>query len=327
MVTSERHDASAHTRGGNGMPLAGIGLPLAEANRNGISDELYVDALRRAFVPPVLDVGLGWRAPAGGGNPGILGSLFADWRALAGDLAPTAPPPDHPAFRNLRSETQLLRLLPLVGLPGTAEYWVFWEHLSGLLWRLTAGDIDVSVEPPRNDLPQPDPGPVPFSVPGATGPVRVEHFDRFFAGYPAVGRNIARGLMLFTPRNDVIASIANEAAYVRLGIHVDVRLGSLVSSDDISVAVDHAAGDGPDARVGTARGRIEEFVEDLVPRVDQRAARRVDDLAGAAWSCAVDQVLNGPLIWRRGRDGAPLWAGEVPDMAEHRRRWQEGVFR
>lgn len=92
---------------------------------------------------------------------------------------------------------------------------------------------------------------------------------------------------------------------VVLGIPVDLRIGSLVPAEWVTEATRRAAGRPNPAGDDRDVVRLRAFVTRLVPKV------RVDEhwygnLRGAAWSAALDEVLNHPAIWFRDA------AGELP---------------
>jgi hypothetical protein len=99
-----------------------------------------------------------------------------------------------------------------------------------------------------------------------------------------------------------------------LGIRVDLRIGSLVSPDEVQNAAGWAGGNVEYRRGGCAYGRFLDFIDVLVPRVDRRGA--VFGATGAAWSCAVDATLSSPLAWKCGEDDQFLDASEIPELTD-----------
>jgi hypothetical protein len=97
------------------MPHAGLGLELAPRSywtvrlRAGRAARQFASAIRAVTVPPLVDIGVRYPNPPGGGTPNILGLLFDNW--VSGDPFPAAPSPDCPKLRGLYDFRRLAPLL------------------------------------------------------------------------------------------------------------------------------------------------------------------------------------------------------------------------
>jgi hypothetical protein len=293
-----------------GIPLGGLGLPLAEQRRCGIPDHLHAAALASVTSPPLVDMGLDFPIPADGGHPWMLDSLLGSFHS---DGVSGCPDHEDPLFGTLQT-LQIVSLLPVIDLPATGDYWVFEEHFATLLWRLAQGDIDIAGLASLETWPHPRKGRLPFAIPIPQEPVSPEHITRFLAGFPGLVAPLTARLRLLgaVPGKLMPAELANSAAQALLGIPVDLRVGSLVSSDDTWDAVGWAAGDVSYRNGRDAYDRLGGFIVHLVPVVGQNGEAFGAD--GAAWSYAIDASLNGPLAWLHGEGGQLLYAREIPGL-------------
>jgi hypothetical protein len=158
-------------------------------------------------------------------------------------------------------------------------------------------------------------GPIAYRRPETRGPVAPAHLDAFSTMIPELAGRLS-GIIPWADKCGVRSAhpaLANDIASRALGISVDLRIGGLVTRSGIRRAIFRAAGDCWQGGGRTQYRRLAPFVVAKVPTVAPDAAfRNVNGLAGAAWSCVVDTVLNERKAWDGTRDahGNLLWASD-----------------
>ena len=309
---SEPATSGAYLRADEGVPLGALGLPLAEARRLGVPDDLFFFAIRKAYVPPFIDTCVSFADPSGAGNLRDLRTLFD--RGMGG-----SEPHEvwrSPRVHRLKGPFQLTSLVPYVGLPATGGFWVFDGDIIRLLLGIAEGDVRFCWRPDEEGLHAPA-GRQPYAVAvaDAAGPVTPAQVRAFFVAFPDLAEELIAQLRWSGTggRRQVAAREANSAAQRRLHIPVDVRNGSLVSRDDVTHAICCAAADVVHRDGRRQKDRLAQFVAALVPVVGAREAGQAAGLEGAASSRAVDGVLNSRLVWSRRADLQFIWYGEEPD--------------
>ncbi|MFC7543923.1 hypothetical protein ACFQU2_36940 [Siccirubricoccus deserti] len=126
------------------MPLGGLGLPLAEAGRNGIPDEAYAAALGQVMIPPAVDLGVDQSKPLSGGETCDPGYLLGWFRH---GMLSDAPSPDHPALSGLTSVWQIAPVLAFIDLPATDTLQTCAAGFRKVLHRLAQGDVALDALP------------------------------------------------------------------------------------------------------------------------------------------------------------------------------------
>jgi hypothetical protein len=288
MLQTDAPRFTTYLNADKGMPLGGLGLPLAEAHRDGIPDEKYLAALSRVATKPAIDLGVQWSCPTPRSRPSSLFFLCG----LAHRLGTESRFCGVPIPSVMPSYRRLAHRLPRLDLPAADEVWLYQEHFVQLLSRLSDGKVaDAVLQGPEYRLHLAG-QPLPYQNPKLDewGIVTDEDLSRFFAGFPRLKEK------WWARYTGSCARTANEVISRTLGINVDVRFGSLVSRAGVEHAMQIAG--------GLAFGEIPIWGTDLrcllakkVPVIHQQEVLGVPGLFGAAWSCHVDAALNGPSVW------------------------------
>jgi hypothetical protein len=192
-------------------------------------------------------------------------------------------------------------LLPIVDLPGNADYWAAAEHLVLLLSRLARGDIDFRGLPRQDPSKRPTMKPLPYHRARMRRDVTPADAVAF-AGCRGLASVLMAKIQWRGPpeRRSAPAAAANSLASRLLGIRVDLRAGSLVSGYEIEEAI-HLAGGAVIFREGDLlTDRLSDFLDRRLPRVKAPlTGRPAGDLRGSAWSCSVDAQLSTPEACQR----------------------------
>lgn len=270
-----------------------MGLPLAEARRNGIPKKAYAAALRAFARPAQLDRGIPFSALSDDIDPILMGGetygriieAFGDKVACEAMM--------------IGQSYAFWQVLPILNVPSTIDYWVHREDLLRVLFRMrcdpswytrTCNRVLVrTYEPKAYDLPR------------VSGGVTRDHVRAFAAGFPKLSEHLEtlipwRKRKAEMPEAD--AEKAHSVAASFLGIEVDLRTGSLVSAKDTDFAVQLAVGSHENGRQELEWERVYTFLDALAPWISQSPAVELyPELASASWSCALDAALHVPEIW------------------------------
>jgi hypothetical protein len=270
------------------MPYVGLGLPLA----GGYTEAERTAALDHFTVPPIVDLGLAFDPPSGG-SLNIIGVLFDIW--IGGDPFPGAPSAECPKLRGLHDFRQLVPFLFTVDLPGTGDYWGSAENFARLLTHFATSGTEVAALPVLEKWPYPLRQPLPYRRARARGDVTRSQVRAFAANFPSLAKTLEKAIAWSGPRgrSSAPAAEANAVARSLLGIRVDLRVGELVSAARIEEAKALAAGDVHFRAGGDQMEWVDERLDRCLQRVGaQAAARWAGAMRGAAWSCAVDVLMN-----------------------------------
>ncbi len=261
------------------MNFRGTGIPLTESIRNGgIDDDLVFTSLRALTVAQGTEFGIQFTNDVTVFDPRPLGfaqdfltgmrdeirdGVFSEvsWERLIHGLEHAVPLILPPFDRNT-----------YVDLTHVGEYYLHMRNNPDLL-----GTLPVTR---RADLVRPDP--LPYYNKTALGPVSRGHIREFMVGFPESYRALIHRLERWFGIDWSAANPYEMSAYVSelLNIRVDVRIGSLVTREELQHAL--SAAHQPTADVLG------------IPRIDGDSVpfgnRRLD---GACWSVAADRIIGG----------------------------------
>ncbi|KAA2213204.1 hypothetical protein [Teichococcus oryzae] len=275
------------------IPLGGVGLPLAEAKRNGIPKTAYAAALRALARPAQLDLGVPFSALSDDIDPILMGGDTYEriTEAFGEKVACEA--------MMVGQSYAFWQVLPILNVPSTIDYWV---HREDLLRVLSMMRCDPSwYTRTHNRVLVPPYAPKAYDLPRVSGCVTRDHVRAFAAGFPNLSKRLETLIPWRKRRAEMLeadAEQANSVAASFLGIEVDLRTGSLVSADDTEFAVHLAVGSHESKRQEFEWERVYTFLDALAPRISQSPAVELyPELASASWSCALDAALHVPEIW------------------------------
>jgi hypothetical protein len=280
------------------LPIIGMNASLTGHIWGICETKEFDDAIRLVTRPPAFDIGLHYPHVPGGGELRILEFLFQDWEC--GSNIGEAPGPECPLLADLRRAEQLEPLIPNYNMPeGGGAFWVSNEHFVLLLRHIVAREFDVSALQRRTERPRPPIEYLPARLPRARGDVTEAHVNAFAATFP----QLKPLLMALIPwrESGLLRSAPAKATKLHvqslLGINVDLRNGFLASPaqiDETVRAVTYWA-----SCVGCQEDLVSEVLDRRLPRVRLTVAGLpAGYLRNAAWSCAVDQILNTKKVWR-----------------------------